>query len=315
MKKVDIIIIGAGPAGISAGIYAKMDNANYILIEKNKPCWFLEESINSHYFTDGFTGIKNKTTGTDLRKMLTNHYKRLGGKCIKDTVISIKKINGGFNIKTKKQDYISKVVIITCGTSPKDIDIQGLKKFKNQIHHFCTIDGKQYIGKDVVVIGGRNSGAAAASYLHDIGCKVSLVEIQDKLQCKEKYQAKLKKRGIKIYTSAITKEFAGKNSKLEEILINQKGKDIKIPTSAVFLYIGIKPAIDFCNIKIDTNYDGYLIVNSENQTSCKGVYAAGDVTTKLKQAITACGDGANAYYHANKMLSDLNNNKLKYERR
>lgn len=303
MKKVDITIIGAGPAGIAAAIYAKIDNINYILIEKNKPCWFLEQSINSHYYADGFTGIRRNTTGTDLRKAFLNHYKRLGGKFIKDDVVKIEKTNGNnFKVKTTKENFITAAIIITSGTSPKTLNIPGSKIYGKCIHYFCTVDGKKYIGENIIVVGGRNSGAVAACYLHDIGCNVSLIEIKDDIQCKEKYKKMLKRRKIKIYTSANILKFMGNQKKLKGVELFQRGFIKKLSASGAFLYIGLKPAIDYCSLKLKTDGEGFLIVDINNQTSQRGVFAAGDVTCRLKQVITACGDGANAYYFAKKFV-------------
>jgi len=304
MKKTDIVIIGAGPAGITAAIYAQMDKAGYILIEEKEPCWFLKESINSHYYANGFPGISKKITGTNLQQSFLDHYKRIGGKILKDRVLKISKINQQFKVKTTKNEFLCKAIIITSGTTPKLLDILGSKIYQKQIHHFCTIDGKKYIGKNIAVIGGRNSGAVAACYLHDIGCKVSIIEVQNELQCKTKYKKQLLKRNIKIYTSTVVKKFAGKNKKLNQIVAEQNDKKIKIPASGIFLYIGIKPALEYCNFKFKTNEQGFLIIDEYNQTSQKNIFAAGDITCKLKQAITACGDGANAYYFADKMINN-----------
>lgn len=302
MKKVDIAIIGAGPAGISAAIYAKMDNANYILIEKKSPCWFLKESINSHYYVDGFSGIKKRATGTNLRNMLINHYKRLGGKFLKDNVLEIIRINNYFKIKTIKKIIVAKKIILTSGTTPKKLNIPSFRLYKKNIHNFCTISGKNYVNKNVIIVGGRNSGSTAACYLHDIGCKAVIVELKNKIQCKEKYLKKLKKRKIKIYTSAKISKLIGKNNILEKCIINYNNKNIKISCSGLFVYIGMKASLNYAKFKLKTNNEGFLIVGAQNNVSQNGIYAAGDITCRLKQAITACGDGANAYYFAKKSL-------------
>jgi len=305
-KKIDIIIIGAGPAGISAAIYAKMDNINYLLIEKNKPCWFLEKSINSHYYVDGFTGVKKHTTGTNLRSLFLDHYKRLGGKIVKDEVVKIRKTrNDNFTVKTVHDNFITKAIIFASGTDPKTLAIPGTKTYKMNIHHFCTLDGNKYRGKNVTVVGGRNSGTAAACYLHDISCKVKLVEIKDSIQCEEKYKKKLGARKIEVYTSANIVKFVGNNKKLTGVELKIKGLRKTIESSGIFLYVGLKPSIAYSNINLNTNSEGYIIVDIKNQTSQPGIFAAGDVTGRLKQAITACGDGANALYFAKKYVATL----------
>lgn len=301
---VNLAIIGGGPAGISAGIYAAMDSADYILIEAKEPCWFAETSVNSHSFVDGFTGVKKNCSGTMLKKSFLNHFKRQGGNILADTVLSLRKKDSFFVLKTKTRSIQAKAVIVTSGTGPKLPKINGIKKFGNNIHFNCVTEGDKYTGKNVVVVGGRNSGAVAACYLHDLGCNVSLIEIKNKLQAKKKYTDRLSEKNIKIYTSAFIEKISG-TGKLERVKINNAGAIEEIPTDGIFMYAGRVPSIDFIDIMIKKEKDGYIAVNSRNQTSIAGLYAAGDVTSKLKQIITACGDGANSYYFADKYIKDL----------
>lgn len=305
-KKIDLAIIGAGPAGISAAIYARMDAINFVLIEKKQPCCFMKESINSHYYVDGFTGSKRNTTGTALKNSFINHYKRLGGKILDDEVITLTKNKNLFDLETKKDKFSAKTVIIASGTIPKKLEVEGADKLENRnIHYFCTINGRRYIGKNALVVGGRNSGATAACYLKNLGCKVSLIEIRDKIQAKEKYQRLLSQKKVKIYTSTEIIKIVSSHGRLENILAEIKGQIKKIQADGIFVYIGLKPNINFCHFNLKADNDGYLLVDHYNQTSQKGIYAAGDVTPRLKQAITACGDGANAYYFAKKYLDGV----------
>lgn len=304
-RTTDILIIGGGPAGISAGIYACQDKTNFILIEEKKSCWFMEESINSHYFVEGFTGIKTKTSGSDLQKSFVEHYKRLGGRFLKEKVLSLEKKSGGFVAITDKSHVYAKAAILASGAKPKDLPIDNIDKFRNNIHFYCTIDGKKYIGKNVIVIGGRNSGAVAACYLHDLGCSPTLLELQEALPAKEKYQKRLKERNVPVLTFAelIALQGGRKLSKAIIKLVDQN-KILKIPTEGVFVYIGRQANIDFIKEKLSTDKSGYLLVDSLGHTSLEGLFAAGDITCRLKQTITACGDGANAYYYAKKYIQD-----------
>ena len=162
----------------------------------------------------------------------------------------------------------------------------------------------QYINKKILVAGGRNSGAVAACYLHDLGCKVSLLEIKDKIQAKEKYKQWLKKRNIEIYTSSIINKLIG-DKELKKAEINRNGRIEEIRTDGVFFYTGRVPLFNFANIKVETDKEGYIFVDVHNETSINGLFAAGDIIPKLKQIITACGDGANAYYFANKYIQRI----------
>lgn len=304
--KSDITIIGGGPAGIAAGIYACMDKANFYLIEKNEECCaFMEESVNSHKFVDGFTGSKENTTGTKLQKSFLDHYKRLGGKIFNEEVISLNRKNDYFTIKTNKNNIVSKAVIITCGAKPKLPEIQGQQEAKEFIYDSCVKNGKKFIGKSVIVIGARNSGVVAACYLHDLGCNVSLLEIKDSIQAKDKYLAWLKKRqGIKVFNSAKLEKLKIDRNNFVCATIKIKNDIFQILTNGIFLYSGRVPNLDFLKINIKRDNYSCVITDQHNSTSAQGLFAAGDITCKLKQVITACGDGANAYYFANKYIQN-----------
>ena len=303
--KTKIAIIGAGPAGLAAGIYGAQDNDDFLLIDNKEACWFLKESINSHYYVDGFTGSAEKTTGSDLQNNFLKHYKRLGGKIFREKIITIDKNGDNFIIKTEKSNIISQTIILASGTVPIPLKISNLDKFKKNIHYYCTVDGKKYIGKNVIVVGGRNSGAVTAIYLHDIGCKVTLIELKNKLQAKDKYLQRIRERNIKILTNT---EIAALNGEKKLSSVTLKLADINqiinLPTEAIFVCIGRLPNLYFVNFQLSSNKDGYLIVDCFNETSVSGLFAAGDVTCKLKQVISACGDGANAYYFAKKKLEN-----------
>lgn len=303
---VDLVIIGGGPAGLAAGIYATMDKADFLLVEAKEPAWFMENSINSHNFVDGFTGVKEKMSGTLLKKSFIEHYQRLGGKFLKSEVVSLSKNDTYFIIKTKKETIKAFAVIVASGTQPRILEVENGHKFSKYIHFDCVSESSQYLGKKVVVVGGRNSGAVAACYLHDMGCEVSLIEIKNELQAKEKYKEWLKKRDIKIYTSSVLKKMMG-DEKLEKIIFEFDGENREMLANGVFFYAGRVPLFNFMHSEVATDRDGYVLVDAKNQTSLAGLFAAGDITPKLKQVITACGDGANAYYFANKYIQGIKN--------
>lgn len=304
--KTDIGIIGAGPAGLAAGIYGAQDKNNFLLLDSKDPCWFLKESINSHYYVDGYTGVEEKTTGSELKNSFLKHYKRLGGSVVKEKIVKIKKDKNEFIIKTESSKIVAKSIILATGTVPITLKIRNSDKFSHNIHYYCTIDGKKYIGKSVFVIGGRNSGAVTAIYLHDLGCKVTLVELKDTLQSKEKYIEKIKERGIKTIFNAEIENLKG-DKNLSSIIIktNNAVELEEYEADAIFVCIGRLPNLNFLDLKLEKDREGYIIVNCFNETSSPGIFAAGDLTCKLKQVISACGDGANAYYFAKKYLKNL----------
>ena len=311
-RSTDIAIIGGGPAGLSAGIYAALDKTNFLLIEEKESCWFSKEAVNSHYYVDGFTGTTAKTTGSDLQKSFLKHYERLGGKFLMEKVTALDKKDALFIIDTDKSIIRAKAVIFSNGTTPKDLDVKNADKFATYIHYYCTIDGPQYKNKEVLVLGGRNSGAVAACYLDDLSCKVTLLELKNKIQAKEKYQKNISKRKIKVMTNSELISLEGVASLQKCIVKNlQSNELIEILCQAVFVYIGRKPDNDFIKFNLKKDGQDYLVVDCFNRTSVMGFFAAGDATCKLKQIITACGDGANAYYFAKKYIDgELKGDKI-----
>lgn len=305
-KVTDLVIIGGGPAGLSAGIYAAQDKINFLLIEKKESCWFLKEAVNSHYYVDGFTGVTERTTGTDLQKSFLKHYQRLGGKFFTEEVLGLDLKGKEFIVETENSVIKANAVIVANGTKPKKIDVRNGDRFLANINYYCTIDGGKYKDKEILVLGARNSGAVAACYLHDLGCKVTLLELKNKIQAKEKYKKRLEEKKIKIITGFKMINLEWKNG-LERCIIKNlyNGKILKLSCQAVFVYIGREPDDSFIRFDIEKDDNSYLLVDCYNKTSVAGVFAAGDTVCKLKQIITACGDGANAYYFAKKYLDRL----------
>jgi len=302
-RNTDMTIIGGGPAGLSAGIYALQDKTDFLLIEQKEICWYFKEAVNSHYYVDGFTGVTAKTTGTDLQKSFIDHYKRLGGGFLVEKVIELDKVNNIFIIETDKSIIEAKAVIIANGTKPKILSIKNADKFTDFIHYYCTIDASKYKNKEVLVLGGRNSGAVVACYLYDLGCKVTLLELKDKLQAKDKYQQRIMKRKIKVITGSELISLEGARV-LQKIIIKDlhTNKFFELSCKSIFIYIGREPDNDFIKFNLKKDKNNYILVNYFNETSEASIFAAGDATCKLKQIITACGDGANAYYFAKKYL-------------
>lgn len=305
-KNTDLVIIGGGPAGLSAGIYALQDKSDFLLIEQKDICWYFKEAVNSHYYVDGFTGVTAETTGTDLQKSFIDHYERLGGDFLIEKVKKLEKTSNLFIVETDKSIIQAKSVIIASGTKPKELNIKNADKYNGFIHYYCTIDGSRYKNKNVLVLGGRNSGAVAAIYLYDLGCKVTLLELKDGIQAKDKYQQRISKRKIKVITNTELVSLAGNGDLQRCVLKNLQDNQIQeLVAQAIFVYIGRQPDNEFIEFKIQKDKNNQILIDSFNQTSVKGLFAAGDATCKLKQIITACGDGANAYYFAKKYLDKL----------
>ncbi|MCX6749109.1 MAG: FAD-dependent oxidoreductase [Candidatus Pacearchaeota archaeon] len=281
-KEYDLCIVGAGPAGLAAGIYAARYKLNAVIIGKelggraNYP-----ERIENY---PGFIG-----TGIDLMKKMISQTKHFGVEILNQEVLSIEKSNQGFKLNSEKESFHSKAVIIASGSEKKKLGIKGESELTGRGVSYCsTCDAFFFKKKDVVVVGGGEAAAKTALFLSTIANKVYLIYRGDKLKCCDKEKRELKSKVEVIYNSQV-KEIQGKEQ-VESIILDNKRK---IKVSGVFIEIGSVPVLDLVEklgVKGDENY---ILVNQDMSTNIPGIFAAGDVTkTRLKQVVVAASQGA-----------------------
>jgi thioredoxin reductase (NADPH) len=239
-KKIDLVIVGGGPAGVTAAIYAKQDDLNLRIFESRKTGWFAAASADSHYFIDGFPGTSGKMSGSDLMNSFSNHLKYLNINVEEKQITDIKKQGKYFEVFSENGEKITtKTVILATGTIPKKLNVKGEEKLcEKGISSFCTLEGNRFKGKKVVVIGGRNSGAVASIYLHKLGAKVVIVEKDNQLNAKKKYLEKIYREKIDYMLNSKVVEIIGTNKVAAvKILNNKNKKESVIRCSGVFIYI------------------------------------------------------------------------------
>ncbi len=295
----DVIIIGAGPAGLSAALYAARQKLKLLVISKNIGGQVLWSADVENYL--GFENI----VGTELSEKYLEHVKKYKIEIKEDeTVTLVDKKGKIFAVKTDKADYEAKVVIITSGKEPRKLDVLGEKKFLgNGVSYCATCDGLFFQGEDVAVIGGGNAGADAALQLEKIAKKVYLIEISDKLMADQiSIEQCRKSKKIEIMTKTKVKEIYGKDT-VEGVKVEAEGKEKDIKLQGVFVEIGSIPSVNFVK-GLKKNKFNEIIVNNKNETNIPGIFAAGDVTDiPEKQIIVAAGEGCKAALSAFKYLS------------
>lgn len=305
-KKFDLIIIGGGPAGITAGIYGARENLDILLITKNFGGQIKRKAID----IENYPGFE-KISGANLIKKFENHLKKFEIPVILDEVIKITRKKEFFSVLTKqKKEFQSVSVIIASGTRHRRLKIIGEEKFIGKGVSYCAVcDGILYRDKVVAVVGGGNASFETALFLSKIAKKVYILGRDGKIVADKINQKMAKKaKNIKIITNAVLREIKGENFveaiKYEDI----KTKKIKIlKNDGVFIEIGNVPNSDFFKDLVDCNEKKEIKINSETgETSIKGLFSAGDVSDiEFKQIIIASSAGAKATLNASKYIQNF----------
>jgi len=301
----DLIILGAGPAGLSAGIYAARYWLKTLVIGKDMGGMMNLASIIENY--PGFSG-----SGIELGKKMAEQAKSAGAGILQKTVSNIRK-NKNFEIQTDKNEvFNANAVIITLGTEKRKLNIEGEEKFLGKGVSYCaTCDAPLFKGKIVAVIGGRNSSAHAALLIAQYAKKVYVVYRQDKLNCDTFLITEIKKhKNIEVIYNSLPVRINGKDF-VEELVISQQGREKMFNLDGIFVEIGSVPVTSLAkNLGLKLDEDGYIITNEEFGTNIPGIFAAGDIVkSSLKQMIVATGQGAVAAASVYKFLKSKKQTK------
>jgi len=301
-KNYDIVIIGSGPAGITAAIYSTRGGMKTLVIAGPAPGGQLLETTN----IENFPAFEKPISGFDLMTKMINQAKRLGAEIINEYAKEVQINERPFSIKAGSEIYKAKALIIATGASTKWLSIPGEEKLKGKGVSSCaTCDGFFYKDKTVAVIGGGDSAAEEAIFLTKFAKKVYLIHRRDKLRAAHILQERLKSNPkIEIIYDHIPIEILGEN-KVNAIMIkNTKTQETKkLELDGVFVAIGHHPNTEIVAGKLNLDEQGYIIVNQKFETSVKGVFAAGDVCDPIyRQAIVASGSGTIAAMNAIKLI-------------
>ena len=288
MTKYDVIIVGAGPAGLTAAIYAARSGLKTAIVSKD-----IGGTANSILVIENWPGYKG--SGGKLMKSFYEHAKEYEIKFLMEDVESIKKKGNEFIVKTKKGEVQSKGLIFSTGTERRKLNIKGEKELTGKGISYCvTCDSFFFKNKIVAVVGGSDCAATSALALSDIAKKVYIFYRGEKLRCEDITSDRLrKKENVEIHYNSVPKEIVGKD-KVEGLLIDEKGKEKEIELDGIFVEIGATPMVKCLgdlNLKLDK--ENQIVVDENMKTSVEGMFAAGDVTNqKLKQVVVSAGQGA-----------------------
>lgn len=285
-KIYDSIIIGAGPAGLSAAIYLKRANIDVLVTEKGA----FGGKVNYTAVIDNYLGAE-KAFGPDLAFKFYNHAIENDVEIVSDDIINVTKKDQLFVIQSNDEEYLAKTIIVASGTTDKKLDLANANKFEHHGISYCAVcDGPLYKNKDVAVLGGGNSALEEALYLTNVTSKVYLIHRRNEFRGDKKVIEQIENNPKIILKLSLTIEELIGDKSLEQIKLNN-GEVINV--SALFPYIGQIPNTQFLSFTNLCNENGYIIVNNNMDTNVPGLFAAGDVTNqKLKQVVTATSDGA-----------------------
>jgi len=307
----DLIIIGGGPAGITAGIYAARQNLKTLLITKEFGGQVARKSVP----VENYPGFP-KISGQELIQNFRTHLERFKVKVQKDTAVKIEKINEDFKVFTEsKKEYQSKAIIVASGVDPRPLKVPGEREFLGKGVSYCTTcDGPLFKDKTVAVIGGGNAGFEAALFLVSFAKKIYILESGPVVKAFEANQEEARKTGkIEVITDAVLKEIKGDKFVNSLVYQDVKSKEDKIISAeGVFVEIGSFPAVSFVRnlVKFDhliNKLDEIEINPRTCTTTTPGLFAAGDVSDiEYKQIVIAAGEGAKAALSAYKYLQKIN---------
>ncbi len=311
MENYDIIIVGAGPAGLTAGMYAGRQNSKTLIIDKGLAGGLgLEVPLMQNY--PGFDLISGMELIQKMKAQTENYCQIMENEIIE----SIEKVEDGFLLKTKTspllmseesdeiKEFKAKALILATGASHRHLNVPGEAEFLGRGVAYCaTCDGMFFVDKDILMVGGGNSAVQEALYLKNIGCNVKIVHRRDELRCEHHLQKSLEEKEIEIIWNSTVEEIRG-DMMVESVLLNRNGIEEDYKTNAVFIAIGDDPSNDIAkDLGIDLDENGYIMTDKNQATNVAHVYSAGDITGGVKQWIVACGEGAIAAMSA---YNDLN---------
>lgn len=302
MQEFEIVIVGAGPAGLTAGIYVARQNVSCLIISKD-----LGGQMNLIPRLENYPGAI-MTSGQILAKTLETQYLSFKGEIIYDTVEKIDEFEGGFKIKTTRTEYRAKSVVLAPGKVPNMLGLENESDYFNKGIHYCTkCDAPFYQGRTTASVGVGNYLLESGLLLSRMASKMYLILKGARLAGDKDLVAAIENnKNIEIVPQSSVKAISG-NSVLQQItIVDSSGAEKVLDVDALFIEMGSKINLDYVKHLVKINTKGEIEIESGGMTSHPAIFAAGDATTiPYKQIIVACGDGSNAGLSAFNYLEKL----------
>ena len=306
MKHIyDMIIIGGGPGGYTAALYAARAGLDVIVLEKLSAGG--QMALTSQI--DNYPGFEDGIDGFTLGEKMQAGAEKFGAKTEYAEVFSVDLKSIPKVVETSEGTFYGHTVILATGASPRDLGVSGEKELVGRGVHYCSAcDGMFYKGKTVVIVGGGNTAAADAFVLSRIAKKVILVHRRDTLRATKVYHDPLRRaENVDFRWNSTVSEFIS-DGKVTDVKIKDvnTGEESVINCDGVFISVGRKPATELVKDQLELDSGGYVIADESTKTNIPGVYAVGDVRIKkVRQIVTAVADGAVAAHEAEEYLAEI----------
>jgi thioredoxin reductase (NADPH) len=304
--KTDLVILGGGPAGLTAGLYASRARIPVVVIEKGLP----GGQLTATETVDNYPGFSEPILGIELAQKMEAQARKFGVEIVQADVKLVTSTNEGFSVSAEGDHTIAgRALILATGASPVKLRIPGELKLAGKGVSYCAVcDGPFFRDLEIAVVGGGDSAVEEACYLSRFASKVHLIHRRDKLRAVKEIQEKVfAEPKVLIHWNTVPVEVLGKGE-VQGLRIRSAidGSEELLPVGGVFFYVGLNPNTEGFRDLIDTDERGFVITDSRMACSRPGVFAAGDIRAKiLRQISTAVGDGATAAYSAQQYLEGL----------
>lgn len=303
-KIYDVIIIGSGPAGYTAGVYTSRAKLKTLIISGTLPGGQLMTTSE----VENYPGFPNGIFGPELMMNMRQQAERFGSNVVDDEVIRVDFKQRPFIITTHSEIYEAKSVLICTGASPRKLGIPAEAQFAGRGVSYCaTCDGPFFKGEDILVVGGGDTAIEEATFLTKFGKSVQIVHRRDSLRASKILQDKaFENSKIKFLWNSVVEDIKG-GKKIADVIVRNidDGKELKIPAGGLFVAIGHEPNTAIFKGQLEMDDRGYIVLKNQTKTSIEGVFAAGDVHDyRYRQAVTAAGFGCMAALDVEKWLTE-----------
>jgi len=302
----DVIIIGAGPAGYTAGIYCSRARHNTLLISGILPGGQLMNTTD----VENYPGFSDGIMGPDLMITMRKQTEKMGTKIIDDEVTSVDFKTKPLKVKTASEEFDAKAVIVCTGANPRKIGLDGEQTFAGKGVSYCaTCDGAFFKDQELIVVGGGDSAMEEATFLTKFASTVHIVHRREEFRASKIMQERaLSNQKIKVHLNCTVKDIQG-DQKFQKVILNntKTNEDEVLEAGGLFVAIGHEPNSKMFQGQLELDDNGYVILKNNTETSVSGVFCAGDVHDhRYRQAVTAAGFGCMSAIDVDKYLSESN---------